>query len=363
MKLQKTLVLHDYFESLEGGGRLSSILAQHLPADIAYGFARKKHPFLQSITTQHDVQAYSRLPLWRQFKLSRAFSQNLPFLKNYAHVIYSGFYTPLAVTASKGYNIFYCHTPPRFIYDQRDFYLQQIPFALRPLLLSFINYLQPRYEFAIHAMDKIVANSHNVQGRIQNYLHKDSIIIAPPCETARFQWKGQDSYYLSTARLDPLKRVDKIILAFLKMPNKQLVITSDGSESAYLRKLAQNAPNIQFTGAVSDEKLAELIGYATAIIYIAKDEDFGMSPLEAMAAGKPVIGVAEGGLLETIIPDETGILIDSPLNDPIFIENICDAVHKMNINQALKLRTACEKQAKRFDTAVFIEKMHGILNI
>jgi len=357
----KIIVLHDYFERLEGGGRLSSLIAQYLPADIAYGFARQSHPFLSNIKIQHNLQAYSRLPLWRQFKLSQAFSQRAFFLKNYEVIIYSGFYTPLAVTHSKGCNILYCHTPPRFIYDQRDFYLNRLSPVLRPLLKSFIHYLQPRYELAIDSMDKIVANSSNVQQRIAYYLKKDSIVIHPPCETQRFQWKGQQNYYLSTARLDPLKRVDKIIQAFLKMPNKQLLVTSDGSESAYLKKLAQGATNIRFTGAVSDEKLAELIAYATAIIYIAKDEDFGMSPLEAMAAGKPVIGVAEGGLLETIIPNETGLLIHPARDDIEFIDKICEAVNKMNTNDALALKTACEYQAKRFDTDIFMEKISGLL--
>jgi len=357
----KVIVLHDYFERLEGGGRLSSLIAQHLPADMAYGFARQSHPFLDTIPIQHNLQAYSRLPLWRQFKLSQAFSQRVFFLKNYEVAIYSGFYTPLAVTHSKGCNILYCHTPPRFIYDQRDFYLNRLPPVLRPLLKFFIHYLQPRYELAIDSMDKIVANSRNVQQRIAYYLKKDSMVIHPPCETQRFQWKGQQNYYLSTARLDPLKRVDKIIQAFIKMPNKQLVVTSDGSEFAHLRKLAQNASNIKFTGAVSDEKLAELIAYATAIIYVAKDEDFGMSPLEAMAAGKPVIGVAEGGLLETIIPNETGLLINPSQDSIEFIENICESINKMNRNNALMLRTACEQQAKHFDTRIFIEKIRNLL--
>jgi len=357
----KIIVLHDYFESLEGGGRLSSLTAQHLPADIAYGFARQCHIFLNNIPTQHNLHAYTKLPLWRQFKLSQAFSRRAIFLKNYDVALYSGFYTPLAIKHSRGYNMFYCHTPPRFIYDQRDFYLKRLSPFLRPLLKSFIDYLQPRYESAIDSMDKIVTNSNNVQQRIKYYLNKESLIIHPPCETRRFRWKGQQDYYLSTARLDPLKRVDKIISAFLKMPNKQLVITSEGSELSYLKKLAHGATNIRFTGAVSDEKLAELIAYATAIIYIAKEEDFGMSPLEAMAAGKAVIGVAEGGLLETIIPNETGLLIKSSENDIEFIDKICEAVNKMTANYTLKLRIACEHQAKQFDTRIFIEKMRSLL--
>ena len=205
--LKKTIILHDYFESLEGGGRLSSILAQELPADLGYGFAHFEHPFLnwsqdkirkrkkETGNRLYDLQAYSAIPLWRQFKLARTFAKRTTFLENYETVIYSGFYTPLAVSHHQtGQNILYCHTPPRFIYDQRNFYLNQLPIFLRPALQAFIYYLQPRYENAIAQMDCLIANSQNVQQRIHHYLGKKAYIIHPPCDTNRFVWQGQSDY-------------------------------------------------------------------------------------------------------------------------------------------------------------------------
>jgi len=367
-KKTKNIILHDYFESLEGGGRLSSILAQNLPADLAYGFARPGHPFLNPFLNpsppferkikQYHLHAYTAIPLWRQFKLARTFARCTSFLKNYDTVIYSGFYTPLAVHHHPARcNILYCHTPPRFIYDQRDFYLKRLPFGLRPALQAFINYLQPRYENAITQMDTLIANSENVRRRIQYYLNQEAIVVYPPCDTARFIWRGQDNYYLSMGRLDPLKRVDLIIQAFLKMPDKRLIITSGGSEQQQLQKLAKNAPHIQFTGWLDDAQLADLVGHAIATVYLPKNEDFGMSPLESMAAGKPVIGVAEGGLLETIVPDETGILLEPSLN----LDAICQAVEMITPQKALNMRWACEEQAQRFRIDVFMEKMRRII--
>jgi glycosyltransferase involved in cell wall biosynthesis len=310
----KNIILHDYFESLEGGGRLSSVLAQGLSMDLGYGFASNKHPFINNLT-QQNLNAYSIIPLWKQFKLARAFTNRTKFLESYATVIYSGFYTPLAIKNHlNGRNILYCHTPPRFIYDQKEFYFSRLPTALHPLLHSFINYLQPRYENAIANMDGLIANSENVAKRIQHYLGKPATVIYPPCDTQHFRWRGQKKYYLSMGRLDPLKRIDLIIKAFLKMPDKQLVITSGGTELQKLQKLANQAHNIHFTGWVDDTKLAKLVGESIATLYLAKDEDFGMSPLESMAAGKPVIGVAEGGLLETIIPNKTGFLLKPSLS-------------------------------------------------
>lgn len=202
----KTIVLHDYFESLEGGGRLSCLLAKGLKADLGYGFSSPNHPFTQAIkstATIQDLHAYSRLPLWRQYKLARAFAQRTAFLAQYDTVIYSGFYAPLALSHHRqGKNILYCHTPPRFIYDQRDFYLHQLPIWLRPALQTFIAYLQPRYENALDKMDVIIANSETVRQRVARYLRQDAIVIHPPCNTEQFTWQGQDNYYLSTARLE-----------------------------------------------------------------------------------------------------------------------------------------------------------------
>ncbi|HDN26011.1 MAG TPA: glycosyltransferase family 4 protein [Thioploca sp.] len=381
----KLIVLHDYFESLEGGGRLSSLLAQGLSADLGYGFARAGHPFLEErgkekgergsvqgerrkgateemnfsessplFPAQHDLRAYSAIPLWRQFKLARAFAQRTAFLNHYDTVIYSGFYTPLAVRHhQQGRNILYCHTPPRFIYDQRDFYLKRLPWFLRPALQAFIHYLQPRYEDAIAQMDLLIANSENVRQRIQHYLSKDAVIVYPPCDTARFVWQGQGNYYLSMGRLDPLKRVDLIIQAFLKMPQKRLIVASGGEELQRLQRLANNAPHIRFTNWLDDTQLAALVGNAIATLYLPKDEDFGMSPLESMAAGKPVIGVAEGGLLETVIAEKTGILLEPPLSTAA----ICEAVEMMTPRRALMMRRDCEMQAQRFRVEVFLEQM------
>jgi glycosyltransferase involved in cell wall biosynthesis len=350
------LVLHDYFATAEGGGRLSSILARALGADLGYGFARLPHPFVSGAVDERDLRQYSRLPLWQQFKLARAFAQ-ADFVRAYKTVIYSGFYTPLAIQQRRGLkNILYCHTPPRFIYDQRDFYRARLAPPLRPLLDAFIHYLQPRYETAAQAMDIIIANSDNVRRRVEKYLGLPAQVVYPPCATERFQWRGQDNYYLSTARLDPLKRVDMIVRAFLAMPDKNLVVTSGGSELARLRKLAGNAANIRFTGWLSEAELADWMGNALAVLYLPCDEDFGMSPVEAMAAGKPVIGAAEGGLLETIQDGESGFLI-TPSVDALQI-----AVRQLGSTQATAMRSACEARAQIFRTAVFLENMRAFLS-
>jgi glycosyltransferase involved in cell wall biosynthesis len=359
--MKQLIVLHDYFERADGGGRLSTLLVKELNADLCYGFASLPHPFVQG-TLQNpqeiDLKALSNIPLWRQFKLARTFENKTAFLKAYKTVIYSGFYTPLAVNQHlKGKNILYCNTPPRFMYDQKEFYLQSIPLISRPLLNAFAAWLQPRYEQAIQQMDMIIANSQNIQRRIKRYLNKESVVIYPPCEIERFYWNSQGDYYLSFGRLDPLKRISRLVDAFLQMPNKKLIIASDGSEFNKIKQRIGNAQNIVLLGKVNEQKLLDLISNCIATIYIPKDEDFGLSPVESMAAGKPVLGVAEGGLLETIIHEETGILLPP---DPT-VEMIINGVEKLTPLNALNMKENCQQRAQQFSIERFLDEIGTIL--
>ncbi|ABA57263.1 Glycosyl transferase, group 1 [Nitrosococcus oceani ATCC 19707] len=354
------ILLHDFFEIRGGGERLVLLLCQELGLDIGFGFWQETsygREVLEGLRV-FDLAVNSRLIGWRTLKHIKAFENKTSFLSRYHTVIYSGVVAPLAVrNHQNGLNLFYCHTPPRFIYDKKAFFLAQIPSWQRPALQFLIDYLQPRYEAAVAEMDIIIANSENVKNRIHHYLGKPSTVIYPPCDVERFTWAGQDDYYLSTARLDFLKGVDLIIKAFLQMSDKRLIIASSGPEFDRLRRLAGGAENITFTGLVDEDRLNQLIGHCIATLYVPKDEDFGMSPVESMAAGKPVIGAAGGGLLETIVDGETGLLV-GPEPSP---EDIIAAVRALTPRRALEMRQACEMQARKFDKKVFLEKMREAL--
>jgi glycosyltransferase involved in cell wall biosynthesis len=218
-------------------------------------------------------------------------------------------------------------------------------------------FYQPLYENAIRKMDVILADSKNVQNRIQKFLGLESTVLYPPCDVDKFNWMGQEDYYLSTARLTSYKRVDIIIQAFIKLPQKRLIITSTGPDEKKLKQLAEGFANIQFTGDINDNELKNLIGNSIATIYIPKDEDFGISPVESMAAGKPVIGSGEGGLLETVIHGETGWL-SSP---NISVEELVQMLDAANPKLARSMRFSCEKQATGFRTELFINKIKDSL--
>ena len=220
-------------------------------------------------------------------------------------------------------------------------------------LKAFNRWLQPRYEKSIRTMDLVIANSENVALRLRKYLNVDSIVIPPPIDIEKFRWLDAGDYFLSLARLEDYKRVELIVEAFRRMPKQKLIVASGGSKEAELRKFASNCPNIHFTSWSDDASLADLIGRCRAAIYLPVNEDFGMSPLEAMAAGKPVIGVSEGGMLETVIDGVSGKLLGSNPS----CDELIDAVESFTVNRTEGMREACEHHARLFSRSVFLERM------
>lgn len=353
------IIVHDYFAIRGGGERLVLTLAKALQADVMYGYKTAESydddAFPETAIDLALPTSLRRAGI-RAAALALRFSGARKTLDQHAARIYSGVAAPFAAPrAGNGKNILYCHTPPRFIYDQKDHFAHRA--GRDPIRRFALQQFQRGYEAAIERMDVIIANSVTVQERIATYLGKPSTVVYPPCDLEAFQWIAQGDYYLSTARLSPLKRVDTIVEAFIAMPEKKLVVASSGEDIERLKALAADAPNITFLGWVSDSQLSVLVGRAIATIYVPVDEDFGMSPVESMAAGKPVIGVAEGGLRETIVHGSTGTLLK-----PGFTANdIAEAVIDLTPERALAMRADCQARAELFSQDRFIEGMRAAI--
>jgi glycosyltransferase involved in cell wall biosynthesis len=239
----------------------------------------------------------------------------------------------------------------------RQFYLDKLPPPARPAAAAFFDHVRRNYEASVARMDVVIANSQNVRGRLAKFLGVDARVVNPPIDTGRFRWIEPGDYFVSLARVTEYKQVEVIVRAFMRMPDRKLVVASGGPQERFLRKLAAGTRNILFTGWMSEEGLADLIGRARAAIYLPRDEDFGMSPVEAMSAGKPVIGVAEGGLLETVVDGETGLLVPAP---PA-VESVVEAVHRMTPQLAAAMREACEVRARLFSKELFLARMKPFL--
>ena len=259
MKHPDTVILHDAFAFKGGGERLVHLLCRDLEADLAFGYRSKKSFNLDEFYNNLiDLESESNLAVWRTIKRFYTFRNKTKFLKKYKNVIYTGQNSSLAVSNhSEGKNIYYCFTPPRSMYDLKKSHLaSQTPLErLRHVLYN--TFYQPLYENAIRKMDVILADSKNVQNRIQKFLGLESTVLYPPCDVDKFNWMGQEDYYLSTARLTSYKRVDIIIQAFIKLPEKRIIITSTGPDEKRLKQLAEGFDNIQFTGDINDNERSE----------------------------------------------------------------------------------------------------------
>lgn len=362
MTQKKNLLMYDFL-FVNGGAEAVSLelVKSRNDIDLSVAFINSNN-FPETPVENERVITLGEstsIPGWQTLKTSLLFKHKTSFVERYEKVVYSGSNAPLAVDNHEGKeNILYCHTPPRFIYDLKAHYLSIAPMWQKILLKWLIKWFQPQYERAVRKMDLVIANSCTVQKRLKQYLDIDSIVIYPPCDTQKFEWIEQGDFYLSTARLEPYKRVELIVDAFISMPDKRLVIASGGSQLEKLKKRAQYAENIHFTGWCDQPTLIDLVGRCTASLYIPINEDFGMSPVESMAAGKPVIGVAEGGVLETVIDRKTGVLCPpAPL-----AEDIIKAVNYLSPVVAASMRENCEKQAEKFSAKRFHYAMNSILD-
>ena len=349
-------VLHDYMQVNGGSERLAATLARGY-AGFSLGVSGIYPDFSESADlSEMDLRLLGRLPPWfpRIPKALLTFGRRLPCIESANVVIYSGIYTPLAVKSQKqGKRIYYCNTPPRFALDRMSEYLKKVPIPIRSLVAVSIDAYRKAYTSAVAEMDVVLTNSDHVRKRMVNHLKVETQVVYPPVNIDAFKWKTQGDYYLSLGRLESNKRIDLVVKAFMRMPDKKLIVASGGSQLESLLKLANGCPNITFVGWSRDEDMVDLIANALACVYIPFDEDFGMSAVESMAAGKPVIGVAEGGMLETVLDGQTGVLL--PPNPEI--EDIEAAVREMTARSALSMRYQCEQHARNFTEKQFLEQL------
>lgn len=347
-------VLYDYMQVAGGAERVTLTIANAFPefqavvsrtySDAAPLLAGNSVPIKQ--LGNGFTRWMTRIP-----EAAFNFRFRARFVEQAQTVLYSGFYAPLAVHLQKtGLRVYYCHTIPRFAYDLYSVSRAGYPWVFRGLFGCFAAIVRWQYQRAIRKMDLVLVNSENVKKRLKHFLNVDAQVVYPPVATDQFKWAGDGGYYLSIARLAPNKRVDIIVQSFLGMPQRRLIVASGGAELEKLQTMAAGAPNIEFIGWQTEESLRQWVANAHAAIYLPVDEDFGMSPVECMAAGKAVIGVAEGGLLETVVHGQTGFLIVGQPT-PETVQTAVDALEKLDV---ASMRSRCEARAAQFNEACFV---------
>lgn len=214
----------------------------------------------------------------------------------------------------------YCHSPARMMWDSWPSYLdgQTIgPFRLGPISRFWVTRLISKLRiwdfYGSDGVDMFVANSQFVAKRIKKYYRREANVIYPPVDVHMFESTyrpEKQDYYLVLSVLSRYKQLDMVIAAF-KESGRKLIIAGTGPDEMRLRDLARNAHNIVFRGRVSDQEKIRLLKGAKAFIF-PSIEDFGITPVEAMVAGTPVIALRGGGLIETIPVPQAGVFFDEP---------------------------------------------------
>lgn len=389
-KIPKIAVFHDAFLYRGGGERLVTLLAKSLNADLISGFFSQWSFLPEELGFSGKKIALGKpiFAKWfRHFTLKKRFEsrQTQKILENYDIIIFSGNCLDALKNVPKNAKIlYYCHTPPRYLFDFRQKYLQKLPFFLRPIIELFFDYQAKNYQNQLSKIHTIFTNSQNTHDRLLHFCKKNSHIVYPPTDTSKFIPKnpnnennfihilkknifestGKGEYFLSFSRLSPPKRVEIVVDAFLKTPDKNLVFTfgkNDPEREKILAKII-DAKNIFAIPAPSDADFIALVQNAMANIYIPIDEDFGMSPVEAMACGVPTIGVNEWGLKETIIDGKTGILIDIK-NHNDGVEKIAKIIAETPTENWQKMAVDCRNRALDFSLERFVENIKNHIKL
>jgi glycosyltransferase involved in cell wall biosynthesis len=213
------------------------------------------------------------------------------------------------LTRPETLHISYCHTPARFLWTDTHEYIAGLRkgFFVKTALPRLVHKLRLWDSLSTNRVDTFIANSETIQRRIRKYYRRESTVIYPPVSITLPQKKSvEKKYFVAGGRLVGYKRLDIVIKAFNRL-HVPLVIFGTGPEHKRLRRLAR--PHIQFVGRITDQKKAELLAGAEAYIH-PQIEDFGITALESMAVGRPVIAYRAGGALETVIEGKTGIFFD-----------------------------------------------------
>ena len=342
----RTALLHYWLTNVRGGEKVLAAIGEMLPeADIF------THVFGKGMRDE------GRGMRWKGHLVTESFIARLPFGRRKPQA-----YLPLMPMASRslgldGYGLIvssesgpikgirkpkgarhvcYCHTPMRYLWDMHDEYYRSAGLAGKLSMKLFTSYLRREDLKSAESVDEFVANSAFVAERIKRIYGRDSVVVHPPVDVEFFSAAERTSgdYYLFVGAPVAYKRLDLARAACAKM-GRELVVAGGG--------------------VATDEELRGLYAGAKALLFPGL-EDFGIVPVEAQAAGCPVIAYGAGGALETVVEGRTGMFFKEQT-----IESLCAAIEEFESQEIAG--AACRENARRFAKSVFTDKMNGLLSV
>jgi glycosyltransferase involved in cell wall biosynthesis len=356
----KVALVHDWLTGLRGGERVLEQLCLLYPdADVftlvhvpgSCGPIIERHRIVTSFLDRLPKSSYRHyLPLF-PLAVERFDLRAYDLVISTSHAVAKG-----CRPAPSATHVAYVHTPMRYVWDQFDAYFG--PGRASPLtrvaayaVAPFLRRWDVRSTRRVHGL---VANSRFVADRIRRYWRREvDAVVYPPVDTGRFHpaAEGPDDYALIVSALVPYKRVDLAVSAFSRL-KRPLWIAGDGPERRRLEAAA--GPSVRFLGSVAPDHLPPL--YARARFFVLPgEEDFGIAPVEAQAAGRPVLALGRGGALETVIEGETGVFFRKPT-----VESLLEGIAAIDTLQPDPLRL--HEHATRFDAARFGPQMRAVVD-
>lgn len=380
----KVALVHDYLSSFGGAEVVLAALHEMWPASPIYTiFSKVKENNLlrQKFGDAKIIESwFGRLPfceklisplrflipwIWKSFDFSQydlvVSSASWAITKGFgmrSTTSITGTTSTTGTTRKKLIEICYCHTPPRYLYGYETSRDWKKNFLIR-LYALVVNHFMRMYDFQrAQKVTQFVANSREVQSRIKKFYRREAVVIWPLVEVRGGKEggggkEGRGKYFLAGGRLEMPKNFDLIIRACGKL-GVELKIYGSGPQEEHLKSIS--GPTIEFLGKISDEDKWQLMANCQAFIVAAKDEDFGITPVEAMAAGRPVIAYRGGGYLETVVEGKTGVFFDE-----CSAEGVIRGIREIREIRG-KIKTGdCRKQAEKFSKERFVKEFKKLV--
>ncbi|MFD0671337.1 glycosyltransferase family 4 protein [Cohnella sp. GCM10027633] len=360
----KVAIVHDWLVVYAGAEKvLEQLLILYPDADL-FSIVDFLPPAEREFIRHKPVRTsfIQRLPLSRsKFRLYLVL---MPYaverfdLSEYDLVLSSSYAVAKGVITGPGQiHISYVHTPIRYAWDMHHRYLKEhgLTRGFRGAVATWMLHRIRQWDArTANGVDSVIANSRYVANRIWKVYRRHSTVIHPPVDIDSFKLEtNKQDYYLTASRLVPYKRIDLIVEAFSKMPDKRLVVIGDGPEYAKIKSMA--APNVTLLGYQPSEQLVRHMQQARAFLFAA-EEDFGIIPVEAQSCGTPVIAYGKGGALETV----RGLEQDRPTG--VFfkhqsVASIMEAIGEFEDNEYRIAYEECRANALRFSADIFRQRI------
>ncbi|WP_047682715.1 MULTISPECIES: glycosyltransferase family 4 protein [Xenorhabdus] len=362
---KKVVLVHEWLQSYAGSEQVSSAILNLYPTANMYSVVdfltdsqrshfNNIHPkttFIQKIpgSKKHYQKYLPLMPLAiEQLDVSHA-----DIVISSSHAVAKG-----VLTGPDQLHISYVHSPMRYAWDLQHQYLREsgLNKGFKGWIAKWLLHKLRLWDYrTANGVDHFVANSYFIARRIKKVYGRDATVIYPPVAVEDFPCIEQkEDFYFTASRMVPYKKMDLIVEAFTKMPDKKLVVIGDGSEYKRIAALADGHANITLLGYQPFEELRSHMQRAKAFVFAA-EEDFGITPVEAQACGTPVIAFGKGGALETVRPlgndKPTGLFFEEQN-----VESLCSAVEHFEHNISQFHPQFCRKNAERFSEARFSQE-------